>query len=131
VWLQLVFNVTYKLTPYDNIEPAPAHEMRRNPPVLINDWPEPGSEHNSEPEDPIEEPADGPDQDPPYEPGEADGNPVNEHAIPDAELRANMARELGDLAEAEWEELRKSFISCLARLHSPLTFLCRERLSPA
>ncbi|KAG9096685.1 hypothetical protein FRC06_008425, partial [Ceratobasidium sp. 370] len=87
------------------LKPVPVHEMRRNPPVLTNDWPDPGSEHKSEPEDPIEGPANGPDQHPLYELGKANSNPLNEHEIPDAVLQAHMVRELGELAEVEWEEL--------------------------
>ncbi|KAG9084975.1 hypothetical protein FRC06_003789 [Ceratobasidium sp. 370] len=40
--------------------PAPPHEVRWNPPVRIDDWPELGSDHESEAEDIDEGPADGP-----------------------------------------------------------------------
>ncbi|KAG9086005.1 hypothetical protein FS749_003974 [Ceratobasidium sp. UAMH 11750] len=96
-------------------DPAPLHGVRRNPPVHLDDWPEPGSKHESEAEDLNEGPVDGPDQDPPYEEPNpeahrAELNPLNEYQVGDAELRAIYDRELGDLADEEWVELYDEYM---------------------
>ncbi|KAG9090003.1 hypothetical protein FRC06_001256 [Ceratobasidium sp. 370] len=96
--------------------PAPPHKVRRNPPVCIDDWPELGSNHESEAEDIDKGPADGLDQDPPYEEpnpgaGRAELNLLNKYEIGDTELQVAYDRWFGDLADQEWVELCEQQIS--------------------
>ncbi|KAG8729114.1 hypothetical protein FRC10_004283 [Ceratobasidium sp. 414] len=101
--------------PIPLLDPAPPHQVRRNPPVRIDNWPEPGSDHESGAEDIDKGPANGPDRDPPYEEpnpdaGRAELDPLNEYEMRDAELRAIYDRELGDLADEEWVELYDEYL---------------------
>ncbi|KAG8701448.1 hypothetical protein FRC08_004071 [Ceratobasidium sp. 394] len=101
--------------PIPLLDQVPPHAVRRNPPVRIEDWPEPGSDHESEAEDFAAGPANGPDQDPPYEEpnpeaGGAALNPLNEYEVEDAELQAVYNREFGDLADEELVEFYDEFL---------------------
>ncbi|KAG8696902.1 hypothetical protein FRC08_006851, partial [Ceratobasidium sp. 394] len=91
-------------------EPVHIHEPQRNPRVTIEEWPEPGSDDGSEVADFDEELVDGPDQDPPYiEPpaqplfGQLD--PLAELDLGDADVRAALQMQLGDLTDDEWMAL--------------------------
>ncbi|KAG8716307.1 hypothetical protein FRC08_009614 [Ceratobasidium sp. 394] len=94
------------------VEPEHIHELRQNPPVHIDDWPDPGSDLNSEPSE-VNDPADG---EPEFE--EEPGQPVDhgldalyEPDMGDERVRAAMDTELGDLADEEWMDLYSETIS--------------------
>jgi hypothetical protein len=90
-------------------------EVRRNPPVTIEDWPEPDDEldfgEDGEPMD--DEHINDADQDPEYveqhEPLRF--HPDDEPGLLNGEVRAWMDLNLGDLADREWIDLCKSAIS--------------------
>ncbi|KAG9083054.1 hypothetical protein FS749_006339 [Ceratobasidium sp. UAMH 11750] len=101
---------------HDHDPPAPppgpmqANEILRNPPVHINDWPEPGSEGELEDYEEYEGPDNDPNEDPPYverhvEPGQLGLNLLDEPGMADAQLRELMEADLGDLADEVWLEL--------------------------
>ncbi|KAG9093792.1 hypothetical protein FRC06_011374, partial [Ceratobasidium sp. 370] len=96
-------------------EPIRVHEPRRNPPVTIEDWPEPGSDHESE-GDFDNEPVYGPDQDPPYveqpaQPVEGQLNPHVELDLTDEQVRMALEVQLGDLADEEWMDMYNRVLS--------------------
>ncbi|KAG9088488.1 hypothetical protein FRC06_002007, partial [Ceratobasidium sp. 370] len=88
--------------------PEPMQELRRNPPVRIQDWPEmdpnfdlgPGSEDE-------DEPFDGPDRDPEYaERNEVPAfDPIDEPRFTREELRQLLYQNLGDLADEQWIDM--------------------------
>jgi hypothetical protein len=86
-------------------------EIRRNPPVTLEDWPEPEDEMDVGEEDGFFDygPMDGLDQDPPYvehdEPLRF--HPDDEPELPNEAVRAWMDLNLGDLADKEWIDLCK------------------------
>ncbi|KAG8728633.1 hypothetical protein FRC10_004749 [Ceratobasidium sp. 414] len=95
----------------ENDPPPPPPPLPLLPhPVTIKDWPEPGSDHESE-GDFDNEPIAGPDQDPPYveQPAPAEGQlDANvELNLTDEEVRAALEMQLGDLADEEWMDICK------------------------
>lgn len=88
-----------------------AHGLRRNPPVTIEDWPDPEDDSATSGDEVADEPVDGPDRDPEYiERNEPLGlNPEDEPAINDDDLRALLEAELGDLADEEWIDMCRDF----------------------
>ncbi|KAG9084897.1 hypothetical protein FRC07_013512, partial [Ceratobasidium sp. 392] len=104
---------------HDDPPPAPDQvepfgDVIRNPPVRIDDWPEPGSEDEEELEDfedfGDEGPGDDAEQDPAYvehdvDPNQIGPNFLDELDMPDAQLREMMREDLGDLADEEIDEL--------------------------
>ncbi|KAG9080673.1 hypothetical protein FS749_007938 [Ceratobasidium sp. UAMH 11750] len=92
------------------LEPGHVHELRRNPPVHIQDWPDPGSDNESEGAGPADEPFNGPDQDPPYNEQAAhqardELDHLNELNLRDDDVRAALEVQLGDLADEAWMDL--------------------------
>ncbi|KAF8603375.1 hypothetical protein BDV93DRAFT_523439 [Ceratobasidium sp. AG-I] len=83
----------------------PAQGRRRNPPVTIEDWPDPDSESEASEGDAA--PIDDEDGDPAYieqdEPLRF--NPDDEPELNDADLWAILEAELGDLADDEWIDM--------------------------
>ncbi|KAG8727740.1 hypothetical protein FRC10_005683 [Ceratobasidium sp. 414] len=79
------------------------HQVRRNPPVTIEDWDDPDDPEPSEASD-DDEPAAGEDRDPEYvERAEVPGFNPNDGPDMDDEQFANfLEMRLGDLAEDEW-----------------------------
>ncbi|QRV83012.1 Transposase family Tnp2 protein [Ceratobasidium sp. AG-Ba] len=105
-------------------------DMVVNPPVLeFNDWPDPGSEHDSEIEDPPGEAPVGEDQDPAYNEAEAmaraEYDPLNEPEVRDAQLRQEFDEQFGELAEEQWVEL---FDEHLRRSDVPMLKLLATRI---
>ncbi|KDN34874.1 hypothetical protein RSAG8_12061, partial [Rhizoctonia solani AG-8 WAC10335] len=82
-------------------------QIRRNPPVTIEDWPEPGDEDPDDSEVDQTIPADSPDQDPPFvertEPPTL--HPDQEGEFDDQELRELLELHHGTLDEGEWIDL--------------------------
>ncbi|CAE6465813.1 unnamed protein product [Rhizoctonia solani] len=79
----------------------------RNPPVTVEDWPEPLFDDDNGESDTDDVPADSPDRDPPFV--EVDGPPAyhpdNEMEFSDEELQKLLEQHLGSMSEAEWFEL--------------------------
>jgi hypothetical protein len=90
-------------------------EIRRNPPVMLEDWPEPedeldiGDEYEFLDGEPIDEGIDGLDRDPPFVERQDPlrFHPDDEPELPNEALRAWMDLNLGDLADEEWIDLCK------------------------
>ncbi|KAG8734374.1 hypothetical protein FRC10_011754 [Ceratobasidium sp. 414] len=94
----------------------PAHGLRRNPPVMIENWPDP--EPDAEPlegegELDDNEPVDGPDRDPEYIEHDmpAGLNPIDEPRLADEEIRQILQRNLGDLAAQQWVDMYDCILS--------------------
>ncbi|KAB5587798.1 Transposase family Tnp2 protein [Ceratobasidium theobromae] len=92
------------------VPPNPTHGLRRNPPVTIEDWPDPDlnlDASDDELDNNSGEPVDGPNCDPEYsehvQPPTFD--PVDEPELTDEEIRRLLRVQLGDLAEEEWPDL--------------------------
>ncbi|KAF8601344.1 hypothetical protein BDV93DRAFT_510076 [Ceratobasidium sp. AG-I] len=77
--------------------------LRRNPPVTIEDWPDPEDDNSAASED-DEGPINDVDQDPAYVERDplAGFGPEDEPVLDDEQLRAFLEAELGDLADEEW-----------------------------
>ncbi|KAG9076540.1 hypothetical protein FRC06_009452, partial [Ceratobasidium sp. 370] len=89
-------------------EPERAHQVYRNPPVTIDEWPDPNDNPDpSETSDDDNRSAAGEDRDPAYvEQADAPGfNPDDEPLMDDEQLAAFLQMHLGDLAEEEWIDL--------------------------
>ncbi|KAF8597430.1 hypothetical protein BDV93DRAFT_513342 [Ceratobasidium sp. AG-I] len=88
-------------------ELLPARGLRRNPPVTIEDWPDPND--SSATSDSDDNPNGNGDQDPPYierdMPQRLD--PDDKPALNDDVLFALLEAELGDLADEEWIDMCK------------------------
>ncbi|KAG9081285.1 hypothetical protein FRC06_005669 [Ceratobasidium sp. 370] len=96
-------------------EPLP-NELRRNPPVTIQDWPEPGSDNESEADGAAGEQIENGDQEPTFveqpeqlgDPAQPELDPMHEQDVTDQALRGLMEMQLGDLVDEEWLNLCKS-----------------------
>ncbi|KAG8707528.1 hypothetical protein FRC08_000441 [Ceratobasidium sp. 394] len=113
------------------LEPGHVHELRRNPPVHIHDWPDPGSDNESEGAGPVDEPFNGPDQDPPYDEQAAhqardELNHLNELNLRDDDVWAALEMQLGDLADEAWMDLYRRSLNKLdeATLRLISTCIC-------
>ncbi|KAF8601263.1 hypothetical protein BDV93DRAFT_510182 [Ceratobasidium sp. AG-I] len=99
----------------DNELPAPppqlppAHGLRQNPPVTIEDWPDP--DDSSANSDNDGGPVDNGEQDPPYIERDVPLrlDPNDEPALDDNDLLALLEAELGDLADEEWIDMCKCY----------------------
>ncbi|KAF8675483.1 hypothetical protein RHS04_06705 [Rhizoctonia solani] len=90
----------------DQIPDPPA--IQQNPPVTVEDWPEPPFDGSDDQESDIDDvPADSPDQDPPFV--ESDGPPAyhpdNKMEFSNEELQQLLELHLGSMSKAEWFEL--------------------------
>ncbi|KAG9074109.1 hypothetical protein FRC06_010925 [Ceratobasidium sp. 370] len=84
---------------------APAQGLRRNPPVTIEDWPEPDLDPHDH-EDGLEDGL-GDDPEPVEMDVQPDLDPLVEPRLTDEEARRVLNLHLGDLAEEEWFDMCK------------------------
>ncbi|KAG8735378.1 hypothetical protein FRC10_010675 [Ceratobasidium sp. 414] len=95
-------------------EPLP-NELRWNPPVTIQDWPEPGSDSESGAGSAAGKQIENGDQEPVFveqpkqlaDPAQPELNPMHEQDVVDQVLRTLMETQLGDLTDEEWLNLCK------------------------
>ncbi|QRW11276.1 hypothetical protein RhiLY_10275 [Ceratobasidium sp. AG-Ba] len=100
--------------PPERIGPQRAHEPMFNIPVEINNWPDPGSDGDSDSSS-VEQ-ADNLDGDPafeeqPFDPADLGLDPLYEPNLSDEQALALMREHLGDLADEEWVYLYNSTLS--------------------
>lgn len=90
------------------------HELRRNPPVMIQDWPDHDGS-SSGMSDTADEPIDSIDWDPEYieRSGSPGLDPLDEPELPDEVIRRLFEINLCDLTDEEWIDLCKYSSSCV------------------
>jgi hypothetical protein len=94
-------------------ELPPAQGLLRNPPVWIDDWPEPDDDYAGSDDDTLDnESIHSGERDPEYiERDRMLGlDPEDEPELGDEDLRALLEAQLGDLADEEWIDMCKSFL---------------------
>ncbi|KAG9078254.1 hypothetical protein FRC06_008453, partial [Ceratobasidium sp. 370] len=91
----------------------PAHGLRRNPPVTIEDWPDPEADAKDELYDDDDKPVGGPNCDPEYVERDlpARFDPIDEPRLADDEIREILQRHLGDLATQQWVDMYDRILS--------------------
>jgi hypothetical protein len=107
------YHLGYELTSRHLTERQPAHGLRRNPPVRIDEWPDPDSSVSSNDNDiDIDNESTGSDRDPEFvERAEPLGlRPEDEPELDDDDMWALLEMHLGDLADEEWIDMCKCFL---------------------
>lgn len=104
-----------------------AHDIRRNPAVTLEDWPEPFDD-DSEGSEIDGEPQEGPDFDPPFiERAEPPGiDPNDEPEFTDVEFRQLLDAHLGDLADEEWKDIYTCKLVAIIMPSGTHAFICTD-----
>ncbi|KAG9080681.1 hypothetical protein FRC06_006281, partial [Ceratobasidium sp. 370] len=109
----------------------PAHGLRQNPPVTIEDWPDPKADANDELYD--DEPVSGPNCDPEYVEHDlpARFDPIDEPRLADNEICEILQWHLGNLATQQWVDMSGLKHARDAGCPPPHAFLVRYLGRPA
>ncbi|KAG9080327.1 hypothetical protein FRC06_006781, partial [Ceratobasidium sp. 370] len=91
----------------------PAHGLCQNPPVTIEDWPDPEADADDKLYDDDDEPVGGPNCDPEYVEHDlpARFDPIDEPQLADDKIREILQRHLGDLATQQWVNMYDCILS--------------------